>query len=626
MKVRGNESSKKLVCGGAAAAWLLVPLLVLVVLKTDCLPQVTRLRETNATQISDFFFSMRQYGLVSISKNNNGVTSNQVQYPGATKENVVQSVTQVSDETVRNVSSSGLESEGISQQQQQQLEVVKLEAADDFVAEAPPSSASGDKIAGDGVDAIKDLEHEKDFLAMNGEIDGSLQNSDMAAPRSKLTCNFSSRHMDICAMEGDVRVHGKSATVYLLAASNDSYWPENGTVTVRPFTRKYELSTMEMVREVTIRPSAPVAPTDDTAPPRCMVTHDVPAVVFSTGPDRGNFFHGMGDLIIPLYNTAREYDGHVQLMATDYNPGFISHYQHILAALSVYPVIDFDADEAVHCFPSVRVGIETHGELLIDPALSRKGYTMVDFREFLRSAYSLKHARVSPASRSSSGKRPRLVMVLREHSRAITNEAEAIATATEVGFDVVAAGPEMVHDIARFAEVVNACDVIVGVHGAGLTNMLFLPHNGTVMQIIPWGGLKFICWHEFGRPVPDMGLRYVEYEVDAEETTLKDVYPRDHPVFTDPISVQHQGFSTLFSIFLDGQNVTLHIGRFKGLCIASVFNGRLSESHIVRKLTSSDETVKVCVRLPYPLFVKLLSMVVMKGLLSGEHDSHSEGL
>jgi hypothetical protein len=39
MKARTNESSKKLGCGRAAAAWLLVPLLVLVVLKTDyCLP------------------------------------------------------------------------------------------------------------------------------------------------------------------------------------------------------------------------------------------------------------------------------------------------------------------------------------------------------------------------------------------------------------------------------------------------------------------------------------------------------------------------------------------------------------------------------------------------------------
>ncbi|KAM0830424.1 hypothetical protein ACQ4PT_066212 [Festuca glaucescens] len=496
MKARRNESSKKPRCGGAVAAWLLVPLLVLVVLKTSYLPQLTR----------------------------------------------------------------HLESEGIGQLQEQLLEIANLQAADGSVAEAPPSPASSDKIAGDGVDAIKDVKNGKNFLAMNGEIDGSLRSSDVAAPRSKLTCDFSSRHTDICAMEGDARVHGKSGTVYVVAASKDNYWPENGTVTIRPFTRKYEeSSTMQMVREVTIRSSAP---TDDTAPPSCTVTHDVPAVVFSTGPDRGNIFHGLADLIIPLYITAREYDGRVQLLATGYQQQWISHYQHLLDALSVYPVIDFDADEAVRCFPSVHVGMESHGELRIDPALSRKGYTMTDFRDFLMSAYSLKRTWTTPVNRSS-GQRPRLVMVLRRHSREITNEAEAIAAATEVGFEVVAAGPELVGNTDRFAEVVNSCDVLVGVHGAGLTNMVFLPHNGTEVQIIPWGKLQFIAFQEYGSPLADMGLRYVEYEVTAEETTLKDVYPKDHAVFTDPLSI-HKDFSMVWSIFL-GQNVTLDIGHFKGV-------------------------------------------------------------
>jgi hypothetical protein len=365
-------------------------------------------------------------------------------------------------------------------------------------------------------------------------------------------------------MEGDVRIHGKSATVYLVAASNDSYWPENGTVTIRPFTRKYEMSsTMQMVREVTIRPSAPPPDNDvdTTALPPCTVMHDVPAVVFSTAPEHGNFFHGMGDLIVPLYITAREYDGHVQLLATDYKEKWVSKYRHVLEALSVYPVIDLDADEAVRCFPTAHVGIETHGELTIDPALSRKGYTMMDFRDFFRSAYSLK----PPANRGTVGQRPRLLMLLRRRSRALTNEAEAIAAATEVGFEVVAAGPEMVRDIAEFAQVVNTCDVLVGVHGAGLTNMVFLPRNGTVVQIVPWGDLKYICWHEFGRPSPDMGLRYVDYEVTAEETTLKDVYPRDHVVFTDPASIHKHSFSDVYKIFLNGQNVTLDIHRFKGV-------------------------------------------------------------
>jgi hypothetical protein len=364
--------------------------------------------------------------------------------------------------------------------------------------------------------------------------------------------------MNICAMEGDVRMHGKSATVYVVAAAHDSYRPENGTVPIRPYPRKWEVESMKAVRKVNIRSSA----TDITSP-RCTVRHDVPAVVFSTGAYSHNFFHSMTDIIIPLYNTAREYDGHVQLVATDFNSKWIFHFRHILAALSLYPVIDFDADDAVRCFPSVRAGTKSHGEMMIDPRLSREGYTMIDFREFLLSAYSLKHAWATPANRSS-GQRPRLVMMLRRKSRSITNEAAAIAAATEVGFEVVAAGPEMVQDMAKLAEVVSSCNVMVGVHGAGLTNMMFLPRNGTVMQIIPWGKIKWQCYAEFGHPAPDMGIRYVEYEATAEETTLGEVYPKDHAVFTDPLSLHKEGFDNVYKIFLEGQNVTLDIDRFRG--------------------------------------------------------------
>jgi hypothetical protein len=58
--------------------------------------------------------------------------------------------------------------------------------------------------------------------------------ADVAAPRSKLSCNFSSKRMNTCAMEGDVRMHGKSGSFYVVAVSDDSYRPENGTVVLRP--------------------------------------------------------------------------------------------------------------------------------------------------------------------------------------------------------------------------------------------------------------------------------------------------------------------------------------------------------------------------------------------------------
>jgi protein O-mannose beta-1,4-N-acetylglucosaminyltransferase len=132
----------------------------------------------------------------------------------------------------------------------------------------------------------------------------------------------------------------------------------------------------------------------------------------------------------------------------------------------------------------------------------------------------------------------------------------------DLGFEVVAAGPEDASDMGQFAGVVNSCDVMVGVHGAGLTNMVFLPHNGTIVQIIPWGNLKYPCRFDFGDPVPDMGLRYEEYEVTAQETTLKDKYPRDHYVFKDPMRIHGQGWPAIAEIIMK-QDVMVNMTRFK---------------------------------------------------------------
>uniref|UniRef100_A0A453Q8N2 Glycosyltransferase 61 catalytic domain-containing protein n=1 Tax=Aegilops tauschii subsp. strangulata TaxID=200361 RepID=A0A453Q8N2_AEGTS len=420
------------------------------------------------------------------------------------------------------------------------------------VVEAPPSPASSGETPGDVLDGNRDLQNE-----MNAGVDASLIKSDVAAPRSKSICDFSSERMDICNMQGDVRMHGKSATVYVVSVSDDSYRPENGTVKIRPYPRKSEEGTMQTIREVSIRWS-------ELDAPRCTVTHDVPAVVFSTGAYLNNFFHAMTDGIIPLFNTVREYDGHVQLVITDYNRKWVDKFQRILAALSKYPIINFDTDEKVRCFPSMHVGTEGHKEMGIIPALSRKGYTMTDFRKFLRSIYSLKREWSTPVNRTS-GDRPRLLMILRRNSRAFANEAEAVAAAIEVGFEVVSAEPQVVSDMARFAEVVNSCDVMVGVHGAGLTNLVFLPRNATLVQVVPWGDMSWGSNAAFGAPSADMGLRYVQYETTPEETTLKYKYPRDHAIFTDVASINRQGYGMTWELFLNGQNITLDINRYRGV-------------------------------------------------------------
>ncbi|RLM65449.1 protein O-linked-mannose beta-1,4-N-acetylglucosaminyltransferase 2-like [Panicum miliaceum] len=382
---------------------------------------------------------------------------------------------------------------------------------------------------------------------------------DVAAPiiSSKLTCNFTTFRSNTCTMEGDVRIDGKSATVYVIVSSS-TYRPENSTIKLHPYARKWEENAMSLVREVT-----PPAGASGISLPPCSVRHDVPAVVFSTGGYNWNIFHVMSDIVIPLYLTARQYNGRVQLLATDYEPSVVARYKAILDALSIYPVLDLDADTTVRCFPLAHVGLESHRELSIDPALSPNGYNMMNFLDFIRSTYSLQRPRVTPVSKSS-GQKPRLVMILRRHIRELTNEADAIAAVMDAGFEVVAAGPEDVSDLERFAGVVNSCDVLLCVHGSGLTNMLFLPRNATVAQIIPWGELKWPCRHSYGEQVPDMGLWYAEYEATVEETTLAERYPRDHAVFTDPLSIHRQGYDKGWDIFINGQNVTLDLNRFRG--------------------------------------------------------------
>ncbi|OAY68814.1 Protein O-linked-mannose beta-1,4-N-acetylglucosaminyltransferase 2, partial [Ananas comosus] len=293
--------------------------------------------------------------------------------------------------------------------------------------------------------------------------------------------------------------------------------------------------------------------------PKCVVNHDVPAIIFSTGGFLGNFFHDFTDVLIPLFITSRQYNGDVRFLVTNFNSRWIKKYQPLLLRS---PVSNYhlDREKSTHCFPKAHVGLISHKELSINSSISPNGYSMTEFRELLRTCYSLSRNSVSKGTR-----RPRLLIVFRKGSRTFMNKKEVILMARGLGYKVVLAGPEETHNLPRFARIVNSCDVMMGVHGAGLANMMFLPDNATLIQIVPWGGLGYACRHDFGNPAPDMGLRYLEYEIREEESSLIYQYPRDHPVFSDPLSIHKQGWNALWSIFLNQQNIKLDVRRFRGV-------------------------------------------------------------
>ncbi|KAG6534407.1 alpha-1,3-arabinosyltransferase XAT3-like [Zingiber officinale] len=370
-----------------------------------------------------------------------------------------------------------------------------------------------------------------------------------------VTCDYTGADSDTCWIAGDIRVLTNSSTIMVASPLADQFSPsQNTTWKIRPYTRKQEVTTQKLVRELTVALTS--------QPPRCTVNRStVPALFFSTGGFIGNYFHDFTDVIIPLFMTARRFNGSVQFVVVDFSAAFMEKYRPILERLSDHPVIDMDgADDAVRCFSHAHVGLLSHKVLGIDSSSSPDGVSVHDFRDFLRACFSLKRNFSSPSSK------PRLLLILRKGPRSFVNEAEVVNTAGSLGFELISTTPEDADNLSLFARIVNSADVLVGVHGAGLTNMLFLPDHATLLQIVPCCGMAMTAGNRylFAEPALDMGLRYVDYEISEEESSLIDMYPRGGAVFKDPASIQkEQGFVAFWNIYLNQQKVKLDVERFR---------------------------------------------------------------
>ncbi|XLR17955.1 hypothetical protein HN51_064681 [Arachis hypogaea] len=176
----------------------------------------------------------------------------------------------------------------------------------------------------------------------------------------------------------------------------------------------------------------------------------IPAVIFSTSGYIGKHFHEFTDIIIPLFLTSRQFNGQVKFVVSEMRPWWISKYQAILSKLSNYEVLNIDKVDQVHCFTGVNVG--------------------------------LKREEGEDENNKNKKQQPRLLILSRRRTRSFTNTAEIAKMARSMGFEaiVMEAGGSM----SSFANVVNSCDVLLGVHGAGLTNIVFLPENAVLIQVV----------------------------------------------------------------------------------------------------------------------------------------------
>ncbi|CAN6192910.1 unnamed protein product [Urochloa humidicola] len=415
-------------------------------------------------------------------------------------------------------------------------------------------------------------------------------------PEPRMACDFADPRSDVCEMEGAIRIRGSTSEVFvvvppggaanvtgLAAGMNASHW------TIQPYTRKGEARVMRGITSLSVRVVAA-----GEAPP-CTVRHEVPAVVYSNGGYCGNYYHDFNDNIIPLFITSRHLAGEVQLLVAQKQRWWFDKYREIVDGLTNYDAVDLDADAGgeVRCFRRATLGLRSHKDLSIDPRRAPRNLSMVDFKRFLMWRYALprEHAirteeeEEDEAPEMRKKKKPRMLIIARRSRRRFVNLPEIVALAEELGFEVTTSdvmspakksgagaagtsagnnkGDEGHARMADASKLVNSFDVMVAVHGSGLTNLVFLPMNAVVVQVVPLGRMEGLAMDEYGVPPRDMNMRYLQYNITAEESTLSEAYPRTHPVFLDPMPIHKQSWSLVKDIYLGQQDVRLNLRRFR---------------------------------------------------------------
>ncbi|EPS60224.1 hypothetical protein M569_14580, partial [Genlisea aurea] len=307
--------------------------------------------------------------------------------------------------------------------------------------------------------------------------------------------DYTNSRSQIYEIIGDIRIHGKPPTVWVASDREESMhsW------TAKPYARLSDGTAMSAVSEVNVTMNYA-----DTLP-KCTRYFNVPAIVFSVGGYSSHIYHDIADVIIPLYFTSREFNGSVIFQLLDAKAWWISKYKLILKRLSNFDTVDLANENGVRCFSRVIIGLDVdHNELRAGPK-HFTNHTMTDFTSFIRNTYSLHRHKVEKQRGPH-----RLLIVSRRKSRRLLNQEEMAETCKRIGFEVETS--EIEGNFNSIARYINSFDVIVGVHGAALTNMIFLPENALVIQIIPYG-LKDLAVLYYGVPEIDMNLRYLEQEI-----------------------------------------------------------------------------------------------------------------
>nr|UXL82353.1 xylan 3-O-arabinosyltransferase 1 [Pinus taeda] len=386
---------------------------------------------------------------------------------------------------------------------------------------------------------------------------------------STLICDRSSHRTDVCIMKGDISTHSASSTIFLVSGTPESGRQEQQEqkFKIKPYTRKWDSHAMASVDELSLERLR-----DPAYAPQCQVTHSVPALVFSTGGYTGNLFHDFTDVIVPLFITSYHLKGQVVFIILNHKPWWTRKFGDIIRQLSSYDILDFrkEINTETHCFPEAIVGLRFHEDLWVNPALTQYNHTITDFQKMLSRAFEDGNKRSIFQYSLLKSRSPKLVLIDRKRSRVFLNQKEIVEVAEKVGFRVIVLSPNVNTPMKEMYTIINSCDVFMGIHGAALTHFLFLPPGAVFVQVVPLG-LGWASRTFFRKPAMKMdSISYLEYPILPQESSLYDEYPKDHPYLRDPRSVNAKGWEETKKVYLDNQNVKLHLPRLERMFIKAL--------------------------------------------------------
>lgn len=427
-------------------------------------------------------------------------------------------------------------------------------------------------------------------LPCSAFISGEAGGGGGQAEEGVLCCDRSHYRSDVCYLRGDARTDPSTSSVLLYNAPRGAA-PEK----VRPYTRKFEDSIMGTIDEVTIVPvdgnsNGTAEESSNSLRRRCDVRHPagVPAVVFSTGGYTGNVYHEFSDGLIPLFITSQRFAGEVVFVVLEYHYWWLGRYGAILERLTNYKIVDFRYDRRVHCFSEMIVGLRIHGELVVDPKLMPNGEGLQDFQALLHQGYSGKPSSSStsssapaalplglparpcirPDDHAAKAFKPKMLIFIRKQNRVILNLPHVVTACRRAGFAPHVMNLRRQTPLPVIHAALASADAMVAVHGAAVTHFLFMRPGTVLLQIVPVG-LDWAAESFYGKPAQELGLKYLEYKVAPEESSLAAEYGINSTVVRDPSVISSQGWWEMKKVYMDRQNVTVSVKRFGELLRAA---------------------------------------------------------